>query len=67
MSDCPCNGCVPPKRHEACHDSCKEYIVWKQPLIDSYEERKRVALQRQNSDGMTTAIHNKIMFQKRGR
>lgn len=22
----PCKGCVPPKRHPACHDHCPEYL-----------------------------------------
>jgi hypothetical protein len=26
--DCPCNGCVPPKRKRACHGSCPEYKTW---------------------------------------
>ena len=24
----PCYGCVPPKRHPACHDSCPERAEW---------------------------------------
>ena len=26
MAKFPCKGCVPPKRHPACHDTCKEYL-----------------------------------------
>ena len=25
----PCKGCVPPKRHPACHDHCPEYLKMK--------------------------------------
>lgn len=31
-----CNGCVPPKRHEACWGHCPEYIAEKA----AYEKRK---------------------------
>lgn len=26
--ECPCNGCVAPKRCPGCHGSCPEYIAW---------------------------------------
>lgn len=26
--DCPCNGCVPPKRHSGCHPVCPDYLKW---------------------------------------
>ena len=29
MTDIPCKGCHPPKRHESCHDTCSEYMIWK--------------------------------------
>jgi hypothetical protein len=67
MNDCPCHGCVPPKRHEACHDSCKEYIVWKQHLIDSYEERKAIAMQRSPGEGYCQAIRRQVLHNKRNR
>lgn len=52
MKDCPCNGCVPPKRHEACHDHCKEFKEWKQPIIDSYAERIKAVDRRMINDRM---------------
>lgn len=27
-ANCPCKGCVPPKRCPGCHGSCAEYIAW---------------------------------------
>jgi hypothetical protein len=27
-NDCPCKGCVAPKRHSGCHSVCEEYIAW---------------------------------------
>lgn len=50
---CPCNGCVPPKRHEACHDHCKEFKEWKQPIIDSYAERAKAVDRRMINDSKT--------------
>lgn len=29
MGDCPCCGCVAPKRTSTCHPTCPEYIEWK--------------------------------------
>lgn len=26
--NCPCKGCVPPKRKPSCHGVCPEYIKW---------------------------------------
>lgn len=37
---CPCKGCVPPKRHEACWDTCPEYKEWSAPFAKHREERK---------------------------
>lgn len=31
-SNCPCKGCVPPKRSITCHSTCEAYIVWKHGL-----------------------------------
>ena len=39
--DC-CNGCVPPKRHFACHDTCPDYneakeeLKYKERMVDGY-------------------------------
>ena len=38
--NCPCRYCVPPKRHPACHDTCKDYIKWSAPLVQAREERQ---------------------------
>lgn len=32
INDNPCHHCVPPKRNEWCHATCKEYIDWKANL-----------------------------------
>lgn len=39
----PCKGCVPPKRHPACHDHCPEYLEVKEEEAKSksaYSGRK---------------------------
>ena len=33
----PCYGCVAPKRHPGCHDSCKDRAEW----LVSWEARKK--------------------------
>lgn len=47
MADCPCRGCVPPKRNPSCHTSCKEYKDWKESLPkhndDNYEIKSYIA------------------------
>ena len=30
MSDNPCWGCHPPKRHVGCHATCPDHIPWKE-------------------------------------
>lgn len=35
----PCKGCTPPKRTLTCHDTCPEYLAWKQPL-DEYNKQR---------------------------
>lgn len=47
---CPCNGCVPPRRHEACHDHCPEYAEWIQPKLRAREERALYSTVRQDTD-----------------
>jgi hypothetical protein len=26
--DCPCKGCVAPKRHDLCHSTCEDKKAW---------------------------------------
>ena len=28
ISRCPCDGCMPPKRHQYCHANCPDYPEW---------------------------------------
>ncbi len=46
-SDCPCNGCVPPKRNETCHATCKDYPKWReeQDIKNAEIYREKKALQ----------------------
>lgn len=60
MRDCPCNGCVPPKRHEACHDHCIEYKEWKQPIVDSYDQRATAVNRRMLNDDMYRAMEKRL-------
>lgn len=41
-NDCPCKGCVAPKRHVGCHGTCKGYTDWKTADVEKKAaERKR--------------------------
>jgi hypothetical protein len=43
VGECPCKGCVPPKRSPVCHASCKEYIDWaaeRQQRLEELREAK---------------------------
>lgn len=39
ISDSPCRYCVPPKRNEWCHRTCKEYADYRADL-DAQAQRK---------------------------
>jgi hypothetical protein len=39
---CPCNGCVPPKRHLHCHSTCKEHKDWQDWKRQVKENRERI-------------------------
>lgn len=28
--ECPCKGCVPPRRNGICHDICEDYKKWRE-------------------------------------
>lgn len=45
LENCPCHGCIPPKRTATCHPECKEYINWKEQLDalnEQIREQKRI-------------------------
>ena len=66
--DCPCLGCVPPKRHEACHDSCEAYKDWVRPIV---QDRERRVIFNQVRDILKTKVQKCVdknaMWRKRGR
>lgn len=62
---CPCKDCA--ERYTACHDYCDKYKTWKQPMIDSYEERKTTALNRDPGEGYSQAIRRQVLHNKRNR
>lgn len=44
-NDCPCNGCVAPKRHPGCHAECPEYTEWsakRRQHLEYISEMRRV-------------------------
>lgn len=46
-SDCPCYGCVAPKRSGDCHCKCKEYDAWRkkeQEKTSAINEQKQIEL-----------------------
>lgn len=64
--DCPCNGCVPPKRNATCHGSCTEYLTWNDEHLKKLEE---VHQQRNITDVYYEGARrrNKDMLQKGSR
>ena len=42
VKQCPCKGCVPPKRNEMCHSTCNEYKEWKDFTDKRKEELKSI-------------------------
>lgn len=56
-----CHGCVPPKRHEKCHDHCPDYnteIIMNIVASAESEKKKRVAhsIYVQKTNGVHRAI-----------
>ena len=43
--NCPCKGCVPPKRHGGCHSECGEYRAYEggyhEVVKEAAEEKQR--------------------------
>ena len=62
-SDCPCNGCVPPKRNETCHPTCEEYLKWrkKQDAKNAEIYRERKAFQ----DALSCTRKNSVIKRKK--
>ena len=58
VNDCPCKGCVPPKRNAECHSKCPEYIEWN-TLHQQELEKIRAANDAEN-DWARTRLVNRI-------
>lgn len=50
MVNYPCKDCVPPKRHPACHDTCKEYLE-----VKALEQKRKNANRGKRDVDMYTA------------
>jgi hypothetical protein len=48
MNNCPCNGCVPPKRTPTCHSTCEAYKDWK--IAHELERAKIMEIQKEYDD-----------------
>ena len=55
--DCPCKGCVPPKRTPTCHSSCTDYAEWKSGL--DAENAKIREVKKEYDDLFLTMIKRK--------
>ncbi len=40
--ECPCKGCMPPKRSSTCHGNCKEYLEWSTAKTEENERIRKV-------------------------
>lgn len=54
--DCPCMGCVPPKRHATCHATCEEYRTWER-MHD--KRRKEKQHQRELDEVYFVGVHRR--------
>lgn len=54
MNKSPCTFCPYEKKFEACHDTCKDYIYWKQ-------EREKV-IQKEKEDKRQYRSNNIVAF-----
>lgn len=59
-SICPCKDCVPPERHEACHDHCPKYLEWRSTYTGETKEQ-RVERELQDYGRMKTTDIAKYM------
>ena len=65
MSDCPCEGCYPPKRKLGCHGFCEEYRNWKTNLDEINERRsKDYDSQFTHNKNKMSAIRKKMLKRK---
>lgn len=39
--ECPCKGCVPPKRNPTCHSGCPDYKEWRAEKDNENEKIKK--------------------------
>ena len=62
---CPCDGCIPPKRHIGCHTNCPDYIRWKKQL----EEAKAIRIRENEKKDIVicSAIKHRKARRKRDR
>lgn len=65
-----CNGCVPPKRHEKCHDHCPDYntekimdIVTKAPA--EKERQAAHSIVAQKAEGVDRAYKHRRKYKMR--
>ena len=42
VNECPCKGCVPPKRNAECHSICPEYKEWKAAETQKNEKIREI-------------------------
>lgn len=63
FKDSPCKGCVPPKRHEACHDHCEEYLELKrkcEEMNKKIAEAKQIEQMNYKSKSVGASLRRKM-------
>lgn len=68
FKDSPCKDCVPPKRHEACHDTCEEYQALKrkcEELNRKISEAKQIELLNYKSRTVGMSLRRKMKGENR--
>lgn len=61
--NCPCKGCVPPKRNAECHSNCKDFKIWDQEHRQKLESIRKDK-ESQDACYQGAARRNKQLTQK---
>lgn len=64
INDNPCRHCIPPKRNEYCHSTCKEYADWRADL--NVQTKKDRQIREANGVLAEAAMKRKISHYRRG-
>lgn len=62
-NNCPCDGCVPPKRHTHCHEKCPDHDKWRK----KEDEKASMIRKKKQEEGVLTGYHVQVIEKLRKR